>query len=101
MDQHFCNLLGRALRRVLVGVGAFWGNHDERIARLSQGTSQGRPREGGVGRAQAMRHGRDVGTRRERLSDRPFLAPSLAEPELQPRLDFGSSGNPIDCAVAP
>jgi len=85
----------------LVGVGEFWGNHDERIARLSQGTSQGRPREGGVGRAQAMRDGWDVGTRGEGLFDRPFLAPGLAEAELQPRSDFRGSGNPIDCAVAP
>ena len=48
-----------------------------------------------------MRHGRDVGTGGERLFDRPFLAPSLAQPELQSRPDFGGSGNPIDCPVAP
>ncbi|MGA9131630.1 MAG: hypothetical protein WB384_06475, partial [Candidatus Sulfotelmatobacter sp.] len=32
--------------------------------------------------------------RGERLVDRPPLDPGLAEPELQPRPDFGGSGNP-------
>ena len=48
-----------------------------------------------------MRHGRDIVTGGERLFDSPFLAPGLAEPKLQPRPDFGGSGNPIDCALAP
>lgn len=42
-----------------------------------------------------MRQGRNVGARRKRLFDSPFLAPGLAEPKLQSGPDFGGGGNPI------